>query len=227
MPDASQRSSSRLHAIARFAWPAAFVATVAMGFTYLREQKPAPTSEIRIEHPTPTVLKDLRAIARLETASMHVEKVVEVKDHQRHLHGLVEADDSLLFVATGEVVLGVDLAKLGDGDARFDESTKTAYVNLPAPEVFSARFDEPRSYVHARSTDLLAKRNEGLEGAARRQAIAAFEAAGRDPKSVDRAKEQAEKQLRALATAWGAKDIVVTWSTAPAKDPDVLSDSRR
>ncbi|MBF5066664.1 DUF4230 domain-containing protein, partial [Salmonella enterica subsp. enterica serovar Istanbul] len=100
-------------------------------------------------------------------------------------------------------VMGVDLGKLRDGDARFVEATRTAYVTLPAPGVLSTRFDEPHSYVHARATDLLAKRNEALESVARRDAVVAFEAAAKDPKAVARAKDQAEKQIRALAKAWG------------------------
>jgi len=214
-------SSSRFQALSKLAWPAAFVATAAMTFAYLRDSRPPPTSEIRIEHPSPTVVKDLRSLSRLETAAVHLEKVVEVKDHQTRLHGLVEADDALLFVASGEVVLGVDLGKLREEDARFDEATKTAYVHLPAPEVLSTRFDEPHSYVHARNTDLLAKRNEALEAIARRDAAAAFASAASDPKHVERAKEQAEKTVRALARGWGAREVVVTWE-AP-----VLIDSRR
>jgi len=208
---------SPLHELPRLAWPAALIAVAAMTFGYMRETKPAPASEIRIE-PTPTVLKDLRELSRLETLSLHVEKVIDVKDHQKRLYGLVDADDSLLFVATGEVVMGVDLAKLGDADARFDAGTRTAHVHLPAPEVLSTWFDEPRSYVHARNTDLLAKRNESLEALARRDAVVAFEGVAKDPKAIDRAKEQAEKQLRGLAKAWGAYDIVITWSapTPPA-----------
>ena len=206
---------SPLPELSRLAWPAAFLAVAAMTFGYLRESKPAPASEIRIEHPTPTVLKDLRELSRLETLSLHVEKVIDAKDHQKRLYGLVDADDSLLFVATGEVVMGIDLAKLGDGDARFDETTRIAHVHLPAPEVLSTRFDEPHSYVHARATDLLAKRNESLESLARRDAVVAFAAAAKDPKAIDRAKEQGEKQLRGLAKAWGARDIVITWSAPP------------
>lgn len=207
--------------LSRFAWPAAFVAVAAMTFGYLHDIRPTRAPEVRIEHPTPTVLKDLRELARLETLSLHVEKVIDVKDHQTHLYGLVESDDAILFVATGEVVMGVDLGKLRDGDARFVEATRTAYVTLPAPEVLSTRFDEPHSYVHARATDLLAKRNEALESVARRDAVVAFEAAAKDPKAVARAKDQAEKQIRALAKAWGSRDVVVTWAGGAAPPGEV------
>ena len=149
-------------ALGRFAWPLAFVAVAAMAFLHF-DEAPAPALEVRVEHEGPTVIRDLRALAKLETTTLHVEKVIDVRDHQAHLDGLIEAEDAMLFVATGEVVLGVDLAKLGERDARFDEATRTAYVDLPPVEVFSTRFDEMHSYVASRSTDLLAKRNEGLE----------------------------------------------------------------
>lgn len=214
---APEARAATVATIVRFAWPAAFVAVAAMGFGYLHESnRPKPTSDVRIEHPTPTVLKSLRDLARLETLSLHLEKVVDVKDHQKRLYGLVDADDALLFVATGEVVLGIDLAKLGDSDARFDPATRVAYIHLPEPEVLSSRFDEPKSYVHARNTDVLARRNEALESIARRDALAAFEAAAKDPKAIARAKEQAEKQLGALARGWGASDVVITWRTPGA-----------
>ena len=212
--------SNRSSTVARIAWPAAFVAVAAMGFAYLREPKPA-TSEVRVEHAGATVVRELRSLSRLETSALHVEKVIELKDHQTRLHGLVDANDSLLFVAAGEVVIGVDLSKLTDGDVTSDPATGVAYVELPAPEVLSTRFDESRSYVHSRSTDVLARRNEGLEGAARREALAAFAAAGRDPRALEAAKAQAERQLRSLARAWGAKDLVVTWR-APRGEVDVV-----
>jgi hypothetical protein len=197
--------------MAKLAWPAAFVAVAAMTFAYLREPRKESASEVRVDHPSATVVRDLRALARLETLSMHLEKVVEIKDHQQRLHGLVEADDALLFVAAGEVVLGVDLSKIEDGDVTVDERTGAVRVSLPPPEVLSSRFDEARSYVHARSTDVLGRRNEGLEAAARKEALAAFDAAGRDATATERARAEAERQLTSLARAWGVRELVVTW----------------
>jgi hypothetical protein len=210
--------------LGRFAWPAAFVAIAAMSFGYLRDQeKPsATTSEVRVEHAGVTVVREIRALSRLETSTLRVEKVIELKDHQKHLHGLVDADDSILFVAAGEVVLGVDLAVLGQQDVRADEATGIAYVDLPQPEILSTRFDESKSYVHSRTTDVFAQRNEALEASARKEALTAFAVAGRDPQAIEGAKAQAERQLRSLAKAWGAKDLVVTWK-APKGEVDVAT----
>lgn len=195
--------------LARLAWPAAFVAVAAMGFGFIRTESPAPSHEITVTPQTgPMVVRSLKELARLETAQIRVEKVIDLVDHQKRFHGLVEADDSLLFVAAGEVVLGVDLGK---ADVTFDEASKTAKITLDEPEVFSTRFDEPHSYVHSRRTDTFAQRNEGLEAAARREATRSFGAAGREPRAQEMARAQAEKQLRALAQAWGSRDLEVTW----------------
>lgn len=196
----------------RFAWPAAFVIVALLGFVLLRDRAQAkdPPSDVRVQGSN-TVVKSLHDLARLETTALHVEKVIDVRDHQKKLYGLLETEDSLLFIASGEVVIGVDLARLRDEDARFDEATKTATITLPEPEVLSTRFDEVRSYVHSRKTGTLAERNEQLEAVARREATTAFEAAGRQKDVRDRAKEQAERQIRSLATAWGAKNVIVTW----------------
>lgn len=204
----------------RFAWPAAFVAITGIGYAYLT--RPDPQTTVVFKDTGPTVVKGIRGLSKLETAALRVEKVIDVRDKQS-FHGLVDANDSLVFVARGEVTLGVDLSRLAVDDTKFDEQTKTAYVTLPAPEILSSRFDEMHSYVHSRSTDLLAKRNEELEALARRKAIAEFEASAHEPSAVELAKSQAEKQLRAFAKGWGASDVVVTWrsdsvaSNAPSR----------
>lgn len=208
----------------RFAWPSAVVLVAAMGFGYFHaDPPPAPTeSKVEVAPTGPVVIRELRQLAKLETAALRVEKVVDLKDHQSRLHGLVEAEDHVLFVAAGEVTLGVDLSRVGDDDIGFDEATKTARIELPEPEVLATRFDEQHSYVHARETDMLARRNEGLEAAARREASKQFEAVGREPRSIEIAKTHAETELRTLAKAWGAKELVVTWKT-PKGEVDVAA----
>jgi len=209
---APSSSTAWAAAAGRFAWPAAFVVVAAMGFGLLRpaKEEPKPTAVVT-EAPTDTVVKELRGLGRLETAAVHVEKVVDVTETQKHLFGLLEAKDSLLYVASGELVLGVDLTKLRPTDTRFDPATKKAFITLPEPELFSSRLDEVRSHVHLRSTELLAQKNEALESVARGRALAAFEAAAREPSTMTMARERAEQQLRHLAKAWGAADLEVSW----------------
>ncbi|MEO8874547.1 MAG: DUF4230 domain-containing protein [Polyangiaceae bacterium] len=171
---------------------------------------PTPASSVTIK-PSTTLLVAVRDLARLETNEMHFEKVIDLTDKQSRFFGLVDATDALLLVASGDVTMGVDLGKMGDGDVAMDDVTKIATITLPAPEIFSTRLDEKRTYVYTRSTSTLAERNETLETRARQEAVTAIEQAAKTQESTDRSKKQAEIELRSLAVALGAKDVHFVW----------------
>lgn len=171
---------------------------------------PASASVVTVRS-TPNVLIAVRDLSRLETASVHVEKVIDLTDRQTHVFGLVESTDAILLVAVGDAALGVDLSRLGPEDVSMDESTRTARLRLPAPELLHAALDEQATYVHARTTGVLARRNEQLEGQARREAVRAIEQAASTPDMLARAKAQAERQIRALVTQLGAARVEITW----------------
>ncbi len=171
---------------------------------------PASTSVVTV-HSTPNVLVAVRDLARLETAEVHVEKVIDLTDTQSHMFGLVQASDAILLVAVGQATLGVDLSKLGEADISMDPTSKTATLHLPAPEVFQAGLDENATYVYTRTTSVLAKRNEQLETQARREAVAAIRKAADTPEMKNRAKVQAEKQITSLVRQLGAVRVQITW----------------
>ncbi|CAN96321.1 putative secreted protein [Sorangium cellulosum So ce56] len=171
---------------------------------------PAPSSVV-VARPSPALLIAIRDLSRLETTEVHVEKVVDLADRQNRLFGLVQATDALLLVAVGHVTIGVDLARIGEGDIAMEPETGVARLTLPAPEVFSTRLDEDETYVYTRSTSLLARRNEQLEGRARKEATAAIEKAALEGNVMARAKAQAERQITALATQLGAKRVEIRW----------------
>jgi len=169
-----------------------------------------PASSISVK-PSTTLLVAVRDLARLETNEMHYEKVIDLTDKQSRFFGLVDATDALLLVASGDVTMGIDLGKIGDTDVALDPTTHVATMSLPAPEIFSTRLDEKRTYVYTRSTSTLAERNEQLETRARQEAVTALEDAAKTPEASDRAKKQAENEFRSLATALGAKDVHFIW----------------
>ncbi len=171
---------------------------------------PASTSVVTVRS-TPDVLVAVRDLARLETAEVHVEKVIDLTDTQSHMFGLVQATDAILLVAVGQATLGVDLSKLGEGDVTMDPVSKTAHLRLPAPELLTAGLDEGATYVYTRSTSLLARRNEQLEGKARREAVEAIRKAAQTPDMKARARAQAERQIRSLVRQLGAKRVEITW----------------
>jgi len=161
---------------------------------------------------TPGVITAIHEIARLETTEFHVEKVVEINDSQSRLWGLVQAKDALLLVAAGDVVAGVDLAKVRNEDVRVDLPSRSVRVRLPAPQIVASTLDERATHVYARSTDVLAARNEALEGDARRAAEEQMRKAALDAGILDRARTSADRGLRALLQSLGYDDIELDWA---------------
>jgi len=190
---------------------ASLVGLCILGAMYFFSDPPPPPSSVITVKPTSTLLVAIKDLARLETTELHLEKVIDLSDRQSRLFGLVETNDAILLVAAGDVTIGVDLGKLQDGDVTFDEPSGTARMRLPQPEVLSSRLDEKGTYVYTRKTDLLAKRNEALETRARQEALAAIEKAAAEAEVMGRARQQAERQLRALATQLGAKQVEISW----------------
>jgi hypothetical protein len=160
----------------------------------------------------PAVVLAVRDMARLEATSFHIEKVVEASDAQSRLWGMVEAKDTLLLVAVGDVVAGVDLSKLRDEDVTVDPAARSVRVRLPAPEIISATLDERATHVYSRSTDVLAERSEQLEGEARRRAEEQMRKAAVEGGILDRARASADRTLRALIRSLGFGHVEIDWA---------------
>jgi hypothetical protein len=157
----------------------------------------------------PDVITQVRELARLEGVSYHVERVVDLKDEQRTLFGMVSANDAILLVASGEVVAGVDLAQLRPEDVVVAPDQRSVTVRLPPAEVFSARLDNARTYVHSRKVDLLAQRDETLESRAREAAEQTLRAAAEDSGIVQRAEESVARTVRSLVRSLGYADVTI------------------
>jgi hypothetical protein len=161
--------------------------------------------------PTPDVLLAVKSLARLETQSYHMERVVDLSDHETHVFGLLQVKDAILLVAVGDVVAGVDLEHVAAGDVDTDWTAKRVTLRLPPPSVFSATLDEKATRVYSRSTDLLAARHEDLEDRARTEAVRSMEKSAVDQGILDRARRDAERTLSALLRSAGFEDVRVEW----------------
>lgn len=161
---------------------------------------------------TPGVVLAIRDVARLEATTYHIEKVVEAGDEQSKLWGLLHPKDVLLMVAVGDVVAGVDLSKVRDEDVVVDGATHSVHVRVPAPEIMSASLDERATHVYSRRTDVMATRNERLEGEARRAAEEQMRKQAIDSGILERARASADQTLRALLRSLGFVDVDVDWA---------------
>jgi len=162
--------------------------------------------------PTPSVVVAVRDLARLESASYHIERVVDLRDRQEHLFGLIEAEDAILLVAAGDVVAGVDLSRLGEEDVVVDAEAGTATVTLPPPEVLMARLDSDRTFVHTRETGILARRNEDLETRARQEAERTIREAAIEAGVLDRARRNSRRTVESLVRSLGYENVTVRFA---------------
>lgn len=164
-------------------------------------------------NPTPTLLPDpvtivreVRSLARLETIQFSVEKVITAESGQGPFGFLF--GDRLLLVAHGEVLAGIDLAKLGPDDLQLRGGV--LYVRLPAAEVFSARLDSSRTYVYSRDTGLLTEGSLNLESSARAAAEREIARAATEDGILKLAQNNAELYLYRLLRDLGYPEVIFT-----------------
>jgi hypothetical protein len=193
-------------------WVAVVAACLALGVgvvLYTTMNRAPATSSRTVVRPTGTILMAVRDLARLETNELHMEKVVDLTDKQSRFFGLLDTSDAILLVAAGDVTVGIDLKKLGDDDFSIDRDSGAARLVLPPPEILSVRLDEDHTYVYRRSTALLARRNESLESSARKEAVRAIEEAANEPAVMEKARKQAERQVKDILEKFGLTRVTV------------------
>lgn len=177
-----------------------------LGRVFFPPERPANVTVVR---PTPQVIVAVRDLARLEAAEYHLERVIDLREQQSRLFGLVESEDAILLVAAGDVTAGVDLTQLRDGDVVVDTVRGEATILLPPAQVLSTRLDNERTYVHTRRTDVLAQRRENLETRARQEAERTLEEAAIEGGVIGRAQRNAERTVETLVRSLGYTKVSV------------------
>lgn len=187
------------------------VGLVGLGVERLSRRTPVAEAQVLLR-PTPSVVVAVRDLARLESAEMHVERVIDLTDRQERIFGLVHVQDAILLVAAADVVAGVDLGELREGDVQVDSKQHRVSLTLPPPRVLSARLDTEHTYVHTRSTDALARRREDLETRARQEAERSMQTAALDAGILTRARANAARTVEALVRSLGYEHVTIEWS---------------
>src|SRR3954464_5719461 len=171
---------------------------------------PPMTSSVTVVRPTPDVLVAVRDLARLESASFHMERVIDLSDKQSKLWGMINTEDAILLVAVAEVTAGIDLQKPTPPDVTLDPARRTARNELPAPEVLHAALDNDKTYVHSRKTGTLADRHENLESRARKEAERTVIESALQAGLLKRAAENARRTVEALVHSLGYDKVDVS-----------------
>lgn len=174
------------------------------------------TSIAQVLNPTPTILPDpvtiihdIRSLARLETIQYSLEKVIVAENNQGPLGFLF--GDKLLFVAHGDVIAGIDLAKLNPEDMWVKGDV--LYVTLPAAEIFIAALDNDKSYVYDRETGVLTHGDMNLETSARQAAEAEILLAALEDGILEQGRLNAENYLIRLLRNLGYPEVIFVEAT--------------
>ncbi len=176
------------------------------------------TRVAEIANPTPTVIPDpitiiheVRSLARLETIQYTMEKVITAEQGQGELGFLF--GDRLLFVGHGQVIAGVDLARMRPEDLWVEG--EVLYARVPPAEVFVATLDNDKSYVYNRDTGLLTKGNVDLETTARVAAEREILKSALEDGILNQAQQNAESYLSRMLRGLGYADVIFVYDQTP------------
>lgn len=166
-----------------------------------------------------TIVREINDLARLETASYEMEKVITADSGQE---GLLEffVGESMVFVANGKVFAGVDLSKMTEQDLVVVDPD-TVMVRLPAAEIFSdiPVLDNNKSYVADRDTGLLTQADAELETRVRQAAEQAILEAAQGSDILDRANFNAQQYMGGFLEGLGFTEVIFTRDVPPEAPP--------
>jgi hypothetical protein len=163
-------------------------------------------SGIRIDLSRPAVVQRIQNLQRLETVVYSLEKIVTGTQDNAYLPRIL-GGDRILLIVHGEVVAGVDLAKLDD--AKMNIAGKRIEIELPPAEVFSTRIDNERTKVYSRETGIFTSPDPNLESEVRREAERQVRQSAIEGGILKTAAENARANLTGLLGGLGFEPVII------------------
>ena len=164
----------------------------------------APRYTFRVS--SDTVIKELRSLNRLETASFTLEKVIDAGTTGNRFQELLFGD-RLLLIAHGEVIAGFDFATLEKEDVIV--SGDSLKITLPPPTILITKLDSDQTRVYDRKTGILSRGDKDLESAARLEAETIITRAACTGGILEEASKNARLQLTTLFKSVGFTTVTI------------------
>jgi hypothetical protein len=167
-----------------------------------------------------TIVLQINDLARLETASVELEKIVTAERNNEYLWGAM--GETMIFVANGKVVAGIDLAQMTPADVQVVDPT-TVMVHMPEAALFDdlPALDNENSYVADRDTGLLTRADPQLETEVRRLAESVLIEEALSSGVVERADYNAQQYMLTFMQGLGFETIIFTEDVPPTPPPFV------
>lgn len=151
------------------------------------------------------LVTQVRELNRLETASMRVMHVGQIKQSYKMVPNQL-AGDEITFLATGDVIAGMDLSQLQPKDvSRSPDGTIT--LRLPPSQILVTRVDNKESRVISRKTGVLRRADVDLETRARQHAEANIRSEALKKGILPLASQNAEKKMAEFLRILGAEKV--------------------
>ena len=151
-----------------------------------------------------TVVNRIQQLQRLETVVYTMDKIVSGEKDNPYLPDFLVGDRVLMLVH-GEVVAGIDFARLGASDITIEG--KTVRLRLPSPQILITRVDEGRTRVYSRQTGWLVKVDPNLETQVRQEAEHELLDAALQDGILNTAKQNARSTLTSMLTGLGFEKV--------------------
>ena len=152
----------------------------------------------------PTVVRQIQQLQRLETVSYTMDKIISGEHGNPYLPGFL-AGDRLLLVMQGEVIAGVNLAKLQPTDVIV--SGRNISIHLPTAEIFVTRLDNGKTRVYSRDTGVFTSPDINLESEVRQEAERQLQQAALQDGILKKANQSAANTISSMLRGFGFTQV--------------------
>jgi len=161
---------------------------------------------LQINVDQPTVVRQIQQLQRLETLSYTMDKIITGEHDNPYLPQFL-VGDRLLLVVHGEVIAGVNLAKLQPKDVNV--KGKSISIRLPSAEIFTTRIDNGKTRVYSRDTGLFSSPDPNLETAVLQEAERQLLQAALQDGILKSADLNARNTVSSLLKGFGFSEVIV------------------
>lgn len=154
----------------------------------------------------PTVVRQIQQLQRLETVNFTMDKIISGERDNPYLPKFL-AGDRLLLVVHGEVIGGIDLAKVQPRDVAV--SGRAISLHIPQAEIFSTRIDNAKTRVYSRDTGLFSSPDPNLESEVREAAEQQLQQAALQDGVLKTAEQNAQSTLASMLKGLGFEQVVI------------------
>ena len=154
----------------------------------------------------PTVVRQIQQLQRLETVNYTMDKIISGERDNPYLPKFL-AGDRLLLVVHGEVIGGIDLAKVQPQDVSI--TGRAVSLRIPRAEIFSTRIDNAKTRVYSRDTGLFTSPDPNLESEVREAAEQQLQQAALQDGVLKTAEQNAQSTLTSMLRGLGFEQVVI------------------